>query len=105
MTTTKKKKAPATKKPAKAAAWSTRSLSVPAVVDEAKARDVIGEGAPVKGKARGSLKRRADSEGLERLGVYLPPELLRDVRLRCVHEGRNLSIAVEEALRGWLART
>jgi len=65
------------------------------IVPEAEAARFTGE-QPV----RESKLRRAELG--ERLTIYLPPELAKDLRLRCVTERRSVSDGVTEAVHTWL---
>jgi len=46
-------------------------------------------------------RRRRPIRG-ERVAVYLPPELVEDLRVRCVRERRSVSDAVTEAVAFWM---
>ena len=46
-------------------------------------------------------RRRRPVRG-ERIAVYLPPELVEDLRVRCVRERRSVSDAVTEAVASWM---
>lgn len=48
-----------------------------------------------------SSKRRRPVRG-ERIAVYLPPELVENLRVRCVFERRSVSDAVTEAVASWM---
>ncbi len=55
----------------------------------------------IKSKEGSSSMLRRDSCG-ERVSVYLPPEMVTQLRMRCAVERRSISNAVTEAVRVWL---
>ena len=67
-------------------------------VDDATARRFIaGDAAKT---TRGSRLRREESG--ERVAVYLPPELVTALRVRCAQERRSVSDAITEAVSAWV---
>lgn len=50
----------------------------------------------------GDASRRRRAVRGERIAVYLPPELVEELRLRCVREKRSVSDAVTEAVSSWM---
>lgn len=54
-----------------------------------------------KRKAPKESKLRRPTRG-ERVAVYLPPELMEELRIRCVQERRSVSDAVTEAVGRWV---
>jgi hypothetical protein len=68
------------------------------IVTEADATKFTGEQQPKE--AKDSKLRRAELG--ERLTVYLPPALAKDLRVRCASERRSVSDAVTEAVGSWL---
>ena len=65
------------------------------LVSEAEAAKFTGEQ-----QARESRLRRTELG--ERLTVYLPPGLAKDLRVRCASERRSVSDAVTEAVGAWI---
>lgn len=53
-------------------------------------------------KAPESRKRKARAGA--RVALYLPPALLKALRLRCVEEERSLSDAAAAAIEAWMAK-
>jgi hypothetical protein len=52
-------------------------------------------------RAKGVVKR-ADGSEARRLVVYLPPEIMQRLRMRCAEHEVNLSTAASEAFTQWL---
>ena len=57
--------------------------------------------APRRRPAKVAPRLRRQDPG-ERLAVYLPPELVEALRIRCVRERRSASDAVSEAVSAWM---
>jgi hypothetical protein len=73
------------------------------VPDDAAARFVGGPANDDREQGRGeTTSRLRRAQGGERLAIYLPPELARELRVRCAVDRRSASDAVTEALRTWL---
>jgi hypothetical protein len=67
-----------------------------AVKDKAASRFVKAER-----KASKASRLRRETGG-ERLSIYLPPDVVEELRVRCARERRSISDAVTEAVAGWL---
>lgn len=65
-----------------------------------KASKVVGEVAAKRFEEGPAATRRRTEKG-ERVTLYLPPELAKQVRLLCVEERRSMSDAATEALTAW----
>lgn len=65
-------------------------------VDDATARKFIAGEAP---KRRSRLRREVSGE---RIAVYLPPEIVTALRVRCAQERRSVSDAITEAVTAWV---
>lgn len=50
-----------------------------------------------------SSRLRNDSRG-EKVAVYLPPEVVTELKVRCAIERRSVSDAVSTAVQAWLKR-
>ncbi len=55
----------------------------------------------IDGRKVGESRKRKAQAG-ERVAVYLPPALVRALRLRCVEESRSISDAATEAIEAWM---
>lgn len=66
----------------------------------ATAPKVVGEVAAKRFEEGAAASRRRTEKG-ERVTLYLPPELAKQVRLLCVEERRSMSDAATEALTAW----
>lgn len=53
-------------------------------------------------KPRNNLVTRADGRQVQRLTVYLPPELVRRLRMRCVELELDLSAGLSCAAQFWV---
>jgi len=75
-----------------------------APVDAARPSDLAAE-STAQPEAPATSRRRRPIRG-ERMAVYLPPELVEELRVRCARERRSMSDAVSEAVGLWaLGRT
>lgn len=54
-------------------------------------------------RKRRTSRLRNDSRG-EKVAVYLPPEVVTELKVRCAVERRSLSDAVSTAVQAWLKR-
>jgi hypothetical protein len=82
------------KKKIGASAYALPSARVPKAVSERAAKAFEEGSAP---------RLRRVGQG-ERVTLYLPPELVKQVRLLCVEERRSMSDAATEALTEWRGR-
>jgi hypothetical protein len=74
-----------------------------APVTEAKARQFVEREAR-EGTTKPSSSSLRRNESGERVSVYLPPEMAKDLRVRCAKERRSVSDAVTDAVKAWLDR-
>jgi hypothetical protein len=63
---------------------------------------VAARSAPVAGTARGRGIPRPEGEEVRRIVAYVPVELWRAFKLRCVVEERSMSDVVTETVGAWL---
>ncbi len=61
----------------------------------------LAETQSVRRRSPKESKLRRASRG-ERVAVYLPPEIVEQLRIRCVQERRSVSDAVSDAVTAWL---
>lgn len=63
-----------------------------------------GERSDVQASSRPADVRRRDGRALRRLTAYLNAQTFTDLRVRCALEDKDISEALEEGARLWLAR-